>query len=721
MSTSRARFQLALKQLKSSQWEEFERLCSVFLASEFSGLRTMASPGGDRGRDAELYSSQGISHVMFQYSVRSEWKQKINETIARIDQEFPNVSQLIFLSNQEIGAAADDVKSEAIGKGKFIDVRDRSWFLERMDLDDSRRAAAAELARLVVDPFLETSGIITNAPGIAGQQARTALLYLEMQNKDEGAEKGLTKLSFEALVRCALRGTSSASKKNREQVYQEVHSMLPQHSVSQLKPYIDSAIIRLSKKTIKHHQKEDEFHISYEEVEATKDRVAELSLLNDAFQADVEEMLARDNMVSVAKYEEITSLVRKCIELYFYRLGEEFAQAMTRDSVPPMHADMIENICSEISPLGNVYSGRRWMDFLGTLTKRLLNTPSESTTELLRLLSTSYTLFSFLSAVPDVQKATKKLFERGTIWLDTSVVLPVVAEQAAPEDMRPFTSLMTNLVRAGTKLNVTEGVLEEVERHINLCRTYVRSHDWRGRVPYVFSRYVETGRPLNGFPTWLETIVGDHRPIDDIADFFSDVAGIEVEATASLDALDQEVVRSVREYWKEVQERRRSEEGFSLTAYRLAEHDSENYLAALAQRRRSPGASVLGYSCWLLTLDSAAWFLFDKMDVEVRQSIKHPPLISLDFLLKYLAFGPRRDQIDTTAKGFSRIFTPSIYESIPVELINVAEQVRKDNSGLPERIIQRRIRDELDKQKMSAGVAQKAGLSGAAKAFTSSL
>lgn len=596
MTTSRARFHLALQQIKRSQWEEFERLCSAFLAAEFPGLRTMASPGGDRGRDAELYSNGAIPQVMFQYSLRSKVSDKLRETMSRLDEEFPHVTQLIYLTNQEVGAAADKVKAEAIANGKFIDVRDVSWFLERMESDDSRRTASAELARVVVDPFLETKGIMTNAPGVTGQQARTALLYLEMQSKDEIAEKGLTKMSFEALVRCSLRGTSVASMKTRSQVYTEIHEMLPQHSVNQLKPFIDSAISRLSKRVVKHHVQGDQFHISFEEVEATKNRVAEIALLHQAFRADVEEMLQRDSNLEESKYEQVIDLVKNCIELYFYRLGEEFAQALTKDTVPPMHADMIENICIEIAPIGNVYQNRRWIDFLSVLTQRLLGTPSDSTNELLRLLSTSYTLFSFLSAVPDVQKATKKLFERGTIWLDTSVVLPVLAEQAAPDDMRPFTSLMVNLRRAGTTLNVTEGVVEEVERHLNLCRTYVRSTDWHGRVPYVFSRFVETGRPIGTFPTWLETIVGDHRPLDDIADFLSEVAGVEVEPPVTPENIPEDVIRSIREYWQVVQERRRSEEGFNSAAYRLAEHDSENYLTALAQRRRASGASVLGYS-----------------------------------------------------------------------------------------------------------------------------
>lgn len=105
------------------------------------------------------------------------------------------------------------------------------------------------------------------------------------------------------------------------------------------------------------------------------------------------------------------------------------------------------------------------------------------------------------------------------------------------------------------------------------------------------------------------------------------------------------------------------------------------------------------------------------MNDEIRRKIKHAPVISLNFLMKYLAFGPRRDRIDTSGSGSARIFGASVYELIPVDLINVADAVRAKNVGVPERLIQRRIRDELDKHKMAAGAAQQAGLEGTASAF----
>ncbi len=115
MGISAARFEFALKELKSSDWERFERLSSVFLASDFPGLRTMASPGGDRGRDPELYSME--PNTLFQFAVREDWEQKIKETLKRVNREFPSTSAVVFMTNQLIGAKADNVRKLAREQG----------------------------------------------------------------------------------------------------------------------------------------------------------------------------------------------------------------------------------------------------------------------------------------------------------------------------------------------------------------------------------------------------------------------------------------------------------------------------------------------------------------------------------------------------------------------------------------------------------------------------
>jgi hypothetical protein len=95
-----------------------------------------------------------------------------------------------------------------------------------------------------------------------------------------------------------------------------------------------------------------------------------------------------------------------------------------------------------------------------------------------------------------------------------------------PDSLRPFTALFKQAHASSIGLHVTQGVLEEIERHLNLCVTYTRESVWKGRVPYVFARYIFAGKQQNSFLSWIEQFRGDHQPLQDIAEYLSDEFGI---------------------------------------------------------------------------------------------------------------------------------------------------------------------------------------------------
>src|SRR5262249_11011560 len=109
---------------------------------------------------------------------------------------------------------------------------------------------------------------------------------------------------------------------------------------------------------------------------------------------------------------------------------------------------------------------------------------------------------------PDVQGAVEKMFSHGMLWLDATVVLPLLADTltASEGEKGRFTRMIDAARDAGLNLFVTLGVIEEVERHMNRALTCVRrdSGQWVGQIPYLLERYVESGRAFASFPTWLE-------------------------------------------------------------------------------------------------------------------------------------------------------------------------------------------------------------------------
>jgi hypothetical protein len=176
MTITRERFELALDQLKGSDWARFEALASRFLVPDYPHLRTMASPSGDGGRDAEFYHPDSEPTFVFQYSVQLAWEPKIKATLVRLAKTFPHVKSLTYVTNQTIGARGDKIKSEARKAGVFLDVLDKNWFLDRMTLGDGRAQAAEDLARAIVDPLLIDKNISSGPSAISNREAGTALV-----------------------------------------------------------------------------------------------------------------------------------------------------------------------------------------------------------------------------------------------------------------------------------------------------------------------------------------------------------------------------------------------------------------------------------------------------------------------------------------------------------------------------------------------------------------
>jgi len=203
--------------------------------------------------------------------------------------------------------------------------------------------------------------------------------------------------------------------------------------------------------------------------------------------------------VENGKLAEIADCVRRIVQSYFLRRGEEFAASLTRSIDRSIDEADLKSIIIECAPAERLSKTRENVTFLLNIVINLLTSPSEATKEYLSLISDTYTLFAFLEEVPDVQKVTKKLFTHLSVWLDTSVLLPVIAEQAAPEELRPFTTMFRHATAAGTELFVIPGILEEIVGHLNRCLAYSRSQKWEGRVHYVYARYALSGKAHDQF------------------------------------------------------------------------------------------------------------------------------------------------------------------------------------------------------------------------------
>jgi hypothetical protein len=266
--------------------------------------------------------------------------------------------------------------------------------------------------------------------------------------------------------------------------------------------------------------------------------------------------------------------------------------------------------------------------------------------------------------------------------------------------------------------------LQEIERHVNICLAYGRSSGtWIGKVPFLYTAYALSGKQLAGFTSWAETFRGDSRPEDDIALYLEDVLQIDVLSLETEDrSADEELRYAAERQWHDIHEKRRTggtRDLDEMTTNRLVQHDVENMVGIIYRQSRENKTSAFGFTNWLLTLDRSAQDVYRNLHNECPALAKTSPLMSADFLLNYLAFGPARRQISKSTEAGLPVFLGSgIVPVMPKELLDIAERVRGENEGLPEYIVRRRVRDQLDKARLRLGPVSMGGLDDVERAYS---
>lgn len=729
MNTNRLR--LALEHLSSSDWAKLEKIASVFLAAEFDALRTVASPSGDDGRDSELFSPDGEPKVVAQYSVATDWRAKINATVRRLKTTIPDALILIYVTNHQIGADADDLKKTLRTKyGLTLDIRDRSWFCDRVQRSQAAQIAAEDLATAIVDPLLSAAGVGPHVQAeLSSPEAIAAVTYLGLQWQDDVREKGLTRLAFEALVRSALVGTDSENRITFDELHARVNRLLPGHPPGQLTNHIDGAIRRLGKASIKQWPG-DEFCLSHDEVQKFNNFRVANALAESGLVSAIERvssLLLTARNAPQTQLAEFGSTLRRATDAVLFERSQAFAMAVHSGSLAALaDSDFKSTLIAELAKcalpkLPNV----DWLAALQIGVREILISDDSAIQAYLRSLADSYTLLAFLRHTPDVQAAVEKMFSHGSLWLDATVVLPLIADTLVTgEDGKGrFSRMIEAALDAGLKLYVTSGIVEEVERHMNRAQTCARLAfgQWQGSIPYLLERYVASGRSPASFSSWLENFRGEARPLQDIADYLHDEFHIsERSLEKESESASQELRYALQKIWHERYARRSERYGTPLDEMaitRLVSHDVECYAGVLHLRSQERSAPF-GYSAWWLTVDKQTFDLKSRLRAIMSEPPPDSPVMSADFLVNYLAFGPLRRRVTKSAEAqLPLLMVLGSAAQLTPELMVEAENVRNQLKGLPERVIRREVRDRLDRARASIGPIANLGMDEIDEAF----
>ena len=705
------RLRFALKHLRPSDWEAFESLCGAFLANDFPELRTIVGIG-DKGRDAVFFGNEEMG-VVVQYSIQADWAAKIRKTTKRLKEAGVSCHTLIYATNRDVGAKADGVKAELLAKGIGLDIRDNHYFLDRVGLSGNNRLAAEQLSARVVNPILPTAELTRNSP-IDDDELRAGLVYLELQLRDSSQARNLTKVSYESLVLGTLIDTDPENRRTQDEVVNAVQQHVPTHDAEQVRDSVDGALQRLkqARKIIVSGSAGDRtYALHHQERSRQADRAIEILAEREAVRSELENLLRLlgdelDIALPESDLEPLVDTLDSLLQSALARQGHRFADAVRtqegsfRDSdLRPIVEDEVARDSKDLRCLK--LSGDELVDLTLNAALLVFVAPPPAVGLYLRDLSDAYTLLAFMHETPDVQKAVAHFFSKGTLVLDTTVLLPCFAETDAPAESQRFTNLLRSAKEAGMSLCTTEGVANEIDTHLQRALHCNRSDrgEWEGGIPFALAHWQElTGG--GDFSKFVEKFRGKHGP-EDIQQFLEHGLGVSpVDLNEAAErALSETDRHALTELWRKRKRVRAG--GSAMERDLLLRHDIEMYLGVIAQRRTEK-RDVFGYEAWWVTQDRTAQGIYRTAKAE-RVAIHSNPCMSPAFLSNLLSLGPARARLANAGRNQLPVALDIQQRGwADIELSTVANEIREKHAGDPEWLIRRHIRDSVNALKEAA-------------------
>lgn len=698
-----SRLRFALDNLGPTDWEAFQEFASAFLTVDFPDIRSIGGTG-DRGRDAVLFGAE--PDVVIQYSIKSDWADKIRGTVATVKEAGIKCSLLVYATNRSVGPRADDLKRELLRVGINLDMRDQRYFLDRIDRSASTRASAGRLSSRIVDPLLPTTDLVRNSD-LTQPEMRAGLLYLELQLRDADLKLGLTKLCVESLILAALAGTDPEHMRSRAEIEAQVRRQFPGQDPGRMSDLIGGALLRLrDKRSTVVKGSTDSYALHHQErlrlAEKAERMVEERQAVHDELALRVEEMRGLLELQGHAsESEDFLDVLESVFEAILEQQGNDFVAALSgSEKIPPqidifdVTKNMIVARWPNLKSIG--LEPGDLAEIANETIRRTLIGPGENTRVYLRNLADAYTLLAFLRQTPDVTRAVDRLFSKGRLILDATVLLPLFAETLRPSAEQRFTNLLKVAAQAGLKLQVVDGVLEEIEAHFRRSLTCYRMSEgkWEGDIPFVLRHWREVHPGAGDFAAFLSEFRGTH-PVDDLADFLHSAASVErVDVATAADTFDLSVRGQITELWRARKHAKRPlqpDDELDL----LLRHDVEMYFGVLGLRKEEH-RRLFGYETWWVTSDASAFAIYG---LSKRDGLQLPsnPCMHPNFLSNILAIGPARRTLEPSFRLLLPVALNIHYYGWGVPaLAEAARGIREKYAGKPEWFMRRHIRDALD-------------------------
>ena len=205
-----------------SDYRDFERFCSAFLAGVgYSGIDPLGGTG-DEGRDAIIRGNEAGKKISFAYTVRSDWRVKLKGDCKRVHEMGHDPDVFVFVCTEALSAAEKDFAY------KFV-ADEYRWKLDLFDIERLRVQLVGPLRHLVAQhPSIFTPPFFPQRGGESIADSRDTILIDHVAADHALATWLARRLSLEGF-RTWCHGTAPLAGENSDETVRKLLDVRANH------------------------------------------------------------------------------------------------------------------------------------------------------------------------------------------------------------------------------------------------------------------------------------------------------------------------------------------------------------------------------------------------------------------------------------------------------------------------------------------------------------
>jgi hypothetical protein len=659
----------------------FERFVNDFFPS-ISGSEFMPLGGvGDGGADAfggdPVYEKGGAPTVFYQASVQEDFRGKIRHTVKRLRDFGREPRLLTYVTSRTVRHIDTEEDSLSAELAVTIRIRDGAYIASQVNSDSATRAAFDQHLRYLTD-FLRSVGSTGLLSPSAHVKSPAVYVFLRQELDRRAGDQSLVDAVVDSLALWALEGTDPDKGlfMTVEEVRAKIQSEIPS-AEALIRDRLERRLRALGAKdnrggrAVRWHRKEDLYCLPFEtrkviEDENIEDETLRLHVLNSFYSR------AAHNFSTVLLEDELRQIAHitlRALQLAFEKEGLEFSHFISQGQAVeyPTIGDSVRAALAEARVSGD-HAVSMAAACLATV-RGCLYGSTEQERLYLGKLSRTYALLFTLNTEPRLVQYFQDMAADFYLYVGSDLIIRAMSERYLSSADQLVKNTLLLAARAGSKMVLTEPVLEEVLTHLQATdREYHNyfegiehrvTYDMASNAPkillrtYLYSRLkddADGGGPFN-WPNFIEQFISykslhKSEAMEQLRRYLQATFSMEYRTKDDLRQLvSAEKVDQIAEL---LGEQKRD--------HRLAENDALLACAVYGRRRRrreQAQVSEFGYQTWWLTNETA---ILRHTRPLASENSGARYMMRPDFLLNFLTFAPRLADVRRT---FGRVF-PSL-------------------------------------------------------------